>query len=330
MAFNSDLYADLIRNEIAKVKGAKRGLKYTMICCPYHNDNHPSGRVTHNPEKPRSIGYFTCYACGAGRESPIRWNELAAKLGLQQFGKDKAESADVPAISLEGFEERLFGKEATGAAAMVRFPLLSVNSEYAGLEGEWRGFSLEFLTKVGAELAFDPVREKYYVLLVANVNGEEVGYVRAELQKAIGKFPSYLNKAGEWSLTKGLLFFDYAIALMRKKELSTMVLVEGPRDALRLLREGIPCVCILGTHSWSPKKTRLLEFADVEKLILLFDGDEAGEKATELVYSSTRKSFNVKKVKLWTYKIPKGHKEDKLDPGNMPDTMVQNLKKHLE
>jgi hypothetical protein len=121
---------------------------------------------------------------------------------------------------------------------------------------------------------------------------------------------------------------------------SSVVLVEGPRDALRLLSYGIPCMAILGTHSWSDKKSGLLEAAGVDRIITCFDGDEAGKIATNLiVYGKTvnkavrpnftplENLFTVKAVKLWNLPIPKDFAEGKFDPGNLPDSYLQKLKK---
>jgi DNA primase len=132
-----------------------------------------------------------------------------------------------------------------------------------------------------------------------------------------------------WSLTHGLFPFDTAVKLMQDKGLTTMVLVEGPRDALRLIQMGIPACSILGTHSWSDNKRRLLEFAGVTRLITMFDGDEAGYKAHLLVRENVQKTFDYSAVKLWKYPIPEGHPEDKLDPGNCPKPMLVRLKKQL-
>lgn len=328
MAFDAVAYAQLIRDEVAKVPNARLGMNYSFISCPFHSERTPSGRVLHNPDR-GGIGSFKCYGCS----ERATWNEIAAKLGLQQFGKDRAETATVPFTNFVAHEERLFGKKETAAGRMtqlLRFPLLSPHAEYAGIQDGWRGYSRVFLDEVGAELAFDSVRERYYVLLRVLVRGREVGYIQAELVKPKDKkYPSYWNKKGEWSLTHGLFPYDYAVGLMQKLNLRTMVLVEGPRDALRLLRLGIPACSILGTHSWDRRKRRLLEFAGVTRLVTMFDGDEAGERATDLVLEDCQTAFECRSVKLWKYEIPEDHPEDKLDPGNCPEGMLLKLKKYL-
>lgn len=331
MAFDAVSFAQMIRDEVAKVPQVKLGTTQSFIPCPFHSERTPSGRLRHDPDK-AGIGSFKCYGCG----QKATWNEVAAKLGLQQFGKDKAETATVPFTNFIAHEDRLFGSEKKDKTEVrrgmqpERFSLLSPNSEYAGLSGEWRGYSLEFLDSIGAKLLFDPMREKYYILLIVYVRNEEVGYIQAELEKPKDKkYPSYWNKKGTWSLTHGLFPYDAAIKLMKASDLTTLVLVEGPRDALRLVRSGIPACSILGTHSWSAQKRRLLEFAGVTRLVTMFDGDEAGLKAHLLVKEDCKDVFDYKAVKLWKYPVPDDHPEDKLDPGNCPESMLTQLKKQL-
>src|SRR5690606_7832235 len=86
--------------------------------------------------------------------------------------------------------------------------------------------------------------------LPVKVNNQTKGYIKARLKKQEG-MTSYINAPGKWSLTYGLFPYDYAVDVMAQLDLSTMALVEGPRDALRLLSEGIPACAMLGTQSWS-------------------------------------------------------------------------------
>ncbi len=141
------------------------------------------------------------------------------------------------------------------------------------------------------------------------------------------EIPTYMNAKGLWSLNKGLFPFDYSVKVMLEKNVSTVVLVEGPRDALRLLKAGIPAMSILGTHSWSDSKRRLLERAGVTKIVLLFDGDEAGEAATELIYPTLIDRFEVVVIPLWVWAEKQGL--DKEDPCSMPTFLVKKVRRHL-
>jgi Toprim-like len=188
---------------------------------------------------------------------------------------------------------------------------------------------------------------RWYLYLPVNIGGKEVGHIKAQIHKPKEKdIPSYINASGTWSLTSGLFPLDYAVKLMEDSESKSIVLVEGPRDALRLCSLGIPCVAILGTHSWSDRKTAILSNVGVERVVSCFDGDLAGKIATRLIVHGERvledgtvsktagfeplsSAFDIKEVKLWNIPIPENHLENKLDPGNIPINLVEKIKKLL-
>jgi 5S rRNA maturation endonuclease (ribonuclease M5) len=176
--------------------------------------------------------------------------------------------------------------------------------------------------------------------LPCHINGELVGYIKARLEKHDTK-PSYINASGKWSKTHGLFPFDYAVKVMKRKKSSTMILVEGPRDALRLLQMGIPAMCILGTQSFSQNKAKLLELAGITRVVLFFDGDEAGIKATEKVKPIVESMLAVRVLKLWSMKgspwkkvkdAPKPKDAAKKlglslwDPGNVDKAILKKIK----
>ena len=64
------------------------------------------------------------------------------------------------------------------------------------------------------------------------------------------------------------------------KQFDYLVLVEGERDCLKLMQEGINCVSV---HGSSLKKEQILMIQKIcpHKIFLGFDMDEAGNKAVE-------------------------------------------------
>lgn len=69
------------------------------------------------------------------------------------------------------------------------------------------------------------------------------------------------------------------------KNLDKLVLVEGERDAMKLLQEGIDCVSIHGTHLKDEQKV-MIKKMNPHKLFLGFDMDDAGNKAVEGAYQA--------------------------------------------
>jgi len=328
---------DFVKNQIRNISGPKReGPLMSFILCPYHPEKTPSGRINHDPSK-RGVGRFKCYGCGASKP----WNELAATLGLERMSKyGFPKSGEVPVIPENRFLESLF-EEKKESASMEEIDLIEFEPEInkqLGIEKKWRGFSIRFLASIGAKIAYRTDIQRYYVWLPVYVRGKLSGHILAALKKPENKaFPSYLNAPGVWSLKKGLFPFDYAVDLMKKLSLETLIIVEGPRDALRLILMGYPAVSMLGTHSWTDSKSRSLELSGVSKVVVMMDGDAAGRKATKFLTTGIREGsteasirplkefFRVKAIRLWKLEVPEDHSESAYDPGNMPTSLIKEL-----
>ena len=329
-------FTDIIKGEIEKISGSKKkSEKSTMVLCPFHNEKTPSARIWHDN------GNFQCFGCG----KKTKWNVLAAHLNLQQVGNDavKLESQSVPLTDLALYEGMVDTKK--GKNELLRFYELDSYqaATYSGLtRGKWRGYTFEFLAKVGIKLVLVEDTRRYYMYLPITIKGKTKGYIKAQFVKPRNKdIPSYINSKGSWSRSSGLFPYDYAVQVMREGEHSTLVLVEGPRDALRLLRFGIPAVCIMGTHSWSKKKMQLLEFSGATRIVLMLDGDAAGKACTRLIKTGMNDSkekvtdplsslFDVKIVKLWNAEVPSDFADKKYDPGNCPVDILQQVKKLIK
>lgn len=321
-----------VKEQLAQFGGEKKlGDDFSFILCPFHAEKTPSGRIFHSADS-YSPGYYKCYGCGARKT----WNDLADAIGLQPFGKSRPKDEYALLIQLttsqveESKDERIKFKAVPEGAT-------------------WRGFDYELLKSLGAKLCKTYNEDhkfwtKPMLYLPVIVQGKTRGYIKAQLKKEKGsRLPSYINKSGNWSKTYGLFPYDPAVRLMKKLRSSTIVLVEGPRDALRLISLGIPAVCILGTQSWSEKKAKLLELAGVDHVILMMDGDCAGVKATELIKPTLKSMFKrTTVVKLWSIKdspyIPFADKEEPTkaakeagaelwDPGNCPKWILKKLKR---
>jgi len=322
---------DFVRNQLSQYAGPKKEQSGSIfVLCPFHSERTPSFRIFVN-ETTKNPGYGKCYGCGQYGG----WDKLAPMLGLKPFKKEKPteEYANFRLLPDEEAEE-----EQDFVQEPMKFSDLPKNKR-------WRGISTNLLIDLGARVC-RPINKEYGLLkprlwLPVYINEELRGYIKARFRKH-PDWPSYINAKGPWSKTHGLFPFDHSIKLMRSLESKTMVLVEGQRDALRLISHGIPALCILGTQSWSSSKAKLLELAGVEKLILLFDGDDAGKEATELILPKVQFMFSVKTLKLWSMKgspyiqfkdeehPSKAAKKADVtlwDPGNMPEWIINKIKR---
>lgn len=335
---------EFVKSQLAHYSGIKKESATTvMIQCPFHSDRTPSGAINIGEKYPP--GRFSCFGC----KHVATWNELAVKLGLKPFGRDKPKDEH--------------------ANGLVMAPLY-LDNEYDGYKKDklrfynlppnkkWRGIPTNLLIELNGRLCqrwfpeYGTWGTTKFIYFPVDIFDETRGYFLARLRKDTSekKLPSYLlaktNGDIGWSITYGLWPFNYAIEKMKflnnKYGISNRIcLVEGQRDALRLLLNGIPAVCIFGTKSWSDKKSHLLEIGGVERIYTMFDGDCAGIEATEKIVPRLEPYFETISFKLWNtpnspyykyrkYPEPtkkaKEHNIELWDPGNIPQEILNKYK----
>jgi 5S rRNA maturation endonuclease (ribonuclease M5) len=336
LGFDKVAFAQAIERELGKLPSTKKERTHTWVSCPFRAERTPSGKVNHDPTSPY-LGRYFCFGCGA----KASWQEFAEKVNLSPLNGEEFHTDKAPQFFAEFYQRTLLAQddepvEYTSFDDDVKeLPVTDENAERLGLKGnEWRDFSLDFLRKILPTIRFrrrllkvgEDFESTWFIRLPTVVNGIERGYSDAYLYKPKEKStPSYRNKKGSWTKTFGLFPFDSAISLMARRDIKTMVLVEGQRDALRLIRYGIPAVAILGTNSWSELKIRLLELAGVERIILCMDGDIAGRDATKTLKPTLKEGFHLHVIRLWVEAEKLGLK--KIDPGDMSITLIKRLKK---
>lgn len=323
---------DFVRTQLQQYSGLKKEQGETIfVLCPFHAEKTPSFRVFASATS-KSPGYGRCYGCG----SHGKWDKIAPLLGLKPYKRGKPEEEFANLNILPDADE----DEETSDFVQEEFKFRNLPRNKL-----WREISTNLLIELGAKVC-QPVSKEYGLLkprlwLPVYINKELRGYIKARFRKH-PDFPSYINAKGPWSKTSGLFPFDHSIKLMKKLGSKTMVLVEGQRDALRLISLGIPAMCILGTQSWSDNKAKLLELAGVTRLILLMDGDCAGRDATEMLKPRVSTLFRVKVLKLWSItgspyiqfedhdnptKAAKKADVTLWDPGNAPLWILKKIKR---
>jgi len=306
--------------ELNNYSGPKKKLaSSTLVSCPYHSERTPSGRIFHDV-KTKSPGFFKCYGCG----KKAKWDEVAPLLGLKPYKWTKPADQYAQSLRHEDEEKNKIKK-----------------MEFSDIprDKRWRTIKTNLLIALGAKRVITiyegGYRTKSMVYLPVFIKGTQRGFIRARMQKEKDK-PSYLNSPGPWSQDLGLFPYDFAI----RKNPKTIVLVEGPRDALRLLSYGIPAIAILGTQSWSARKSRMIELTGAERVVLCMDGDDAGKKAIELIEPQLEGLINTTVFDLCgpdspydqfadedePSKVAKAAGVELWDPGNMPLNKVKELK----
>lgn len=302
--------------------------KATMICCPFHRDSSPSMRVYYRS------GIAECFAC----KQKWTFDDVALATGLEPFVRDpmKPLKSSVVMTNLPEPDDNpleIFDRSALEDYRSAPLPRNKV----------WRGIPTNLLIACGCKLMIHKEWGVKSIYMPCLINGELRGYTNARMEKAEGK-PSYIHAKGPWSKLDGLFPYDFALRMMKKGGTRKMVVVEGQRDALRLLMNHIPAMCMFGTNSWTDNKSMLLNAGGVDHLVPMMDGDEAGIGATTVVVESASKFMEVSPVRLWRATgnpWPKYEAAEKAgnealaakikktlwDPGNCPQEILDKLKR---
>lgn len=310
---------DIVLESLAKYGGRqKTGSTYRLIVCPFHKDSSPSLSV--NISKPGlPVGTFNCWSCPASGP----WEKLAEKCGFPKIKKWQNKEQTILELTPEEEQEMLgFRTEKNYADALN----LEVISDWRP-NSDWRGFSGKLITRLKGKLALDRITDEPFLLLPVSVNRKTVGYVKARLEKRDGQL-SYVSSKGTWIKNKGLFPYDYIRAKARKK--GYVVLVEGPRDALRLICEGIPAMAVFGVQNFGVAKANKIATLGVQPYIMA-DNDTAGDTLIEKATAA----FKEIKIKLKKISLPKKYNKKtgrlkKLDPCNAPQEFIDSIKERLD
>jgi 5S rRNA maturation endonuclease (ribonuclease M5) len=315
---HSNSAVDIVLESLARFGGRQKpGSTYRLICCPFHSESNPSLSV--NISKPGlAVGTFNCWSCPASGN----WNKLAEKCGFPLIKKWQNGEQSVLGLTEAEEQEMLGFKSEKDFATSLNVEIISDWRP----NKEWRGFSGKLLSKLKAKLVIDRTTDEPFLLLPVSVNKKLVGYVKAALEKRKGQLP-YISSKGEWIKDKGLFPYDYISKMAREK--GFVVLVEGPRDALRLIVSGIPALAVFGVQNFGKKKANTAAALGVQCYIMA-DNDPAGA----VLVTKAKESFKKMDLKLKTITLPK--KKDKqgklikLDPQNVSQDYIDTLLERLE
>ncbi len=311
------LYSELEKTHLNKNATTSR----IFLSCPFgkHSDSTPSVTINIDPTSKYPIGAFYCFGCGESGG----WNKLANKLGLQPFDKNKQQEYSYAPPRISDKANKMLEVEDITLEGLLPEWNCIMPMPFSVAE-TWRGIRGDVLYEIGAQYAFDDRFKKVRVILPCTVEGELVGAIRAAQQK---EKPSYLNSAGSWVKTKGLFPFDY----VKAQETDYVVLVEGPRDALRLLQDGITAMAILGTNNWGDTKRDIVLSMD-RQIFIMMDGDLPRKKNEDPPGTAANKlvkaSFTETKAECRVINLAKvGRRLGRdIDPANAPRRVIKRIK----
>ena len=296
--------------ELLKSKGLpvkKQGNQY-LVCCPFHNDHHPSLAID------LQTNLFKCFGCGVSGDA-IRFIELYEKKDFRQAVQSltadftetasPATSGDPPpaqkllqrAVALyhETFlttaapQEYLAGRGITNPELYRRFQLGYANglllrtiAAKSPLTATLK--SLGLLTKSGEEFFSGCL-----TVPLLDVNGNAVGVYGRKINPQSRTRHLYLPGARRGLVNRQAAFGS-----------EQLVLTEAIIDALTLCQNGFSNVIPLyGASGFTTEHLELLAQTRPQKIYLCLDQDEAGAKAAHRIGQTLKENgFNVTKIEL--------------------------------
>lgn len=293
---------------IMRTTKLQRAGREWKACCPFHNEKSPSFTVS--DEK----GFYHCFGCGAHGDV-IRWmtdqrglqfmdavKELAAEAGLEVPAPDpraakqaekRAGLIDVTEAAQQWFVHQLRGPEGAKAREYLasRGFSDSVVREFGfgyapegrqALKAGLAQFDEAMLVESGMRIEteqgehYDRFRERL-MLPIQDARGRVIAFGGRILDKRDG-VAKYLNSPDTPLFDKGRTLYNLHRAGPASRQSGRMVVVEGYMDVIALANAGITdAVAPLGT-ALTERQIELL-WRMVERPILCFDGDAAGQRA---------------------------------------------------
>lgn len=307
MAYISNEIINEIRNKtdivdvVSKyVNLTKKGKNYIGIC-PFHDDHSPSMSVS--PEKQ----IFTCFSCGATGNvftfvsdfEKISFAEavtlLGEKVGINigttvTVSTKKDDYFEIYEYANKFYQNSLFtslGKNAIeylegrniDKETIKKFGIgLSIQKVSLTEYLKSKKYSLEKLIEVG--LTSDNGTDIFInriMFPIYDLSGNPVAFSgRIYNTKDTSK---YVNSKETDKFKKGKILYNYHIAKEHLKKNDTIIIMEGQMDVIRASTIGVNnCIATMGTALTKDHRNIIKNMAD--NVILCFDGDKAGEKAT--------------------------------------------------
>ena len=310
----------------------KRGKQFWGNC-PFHHEKTPSFAVSDFDQ------FYHCFGCGVGgdvikfiedieaidfmdaikllaKNSGMELPEFKGDPELVKQKKEKEEIYSACKAAAQYYQSNLHTEKATEVLKYIKKRSItteSIQKFMLGYSLGWnelpkfltsKGFSMKTLNNAGLVdinengNTYDALAERL-IFPIVNSSGDITGFTGRTLDPN-PKFAKYKN-------TKQTLIFDksrtlYAINFVkeaaRKRHLSEVIIVEGQMDVIGLHQAGLDNVVgCSGTALTSYHAKEIKRFSN--NVVVCFDGDSAGQKATlRSLDILTSEGLNVKVISL--------------------------------
>ena len=278
----------------------KRGKNYFGVC-PFHDDHSPSMSVS--PEKQ----IYTCFSCGASGNvftfvsdfEKISFAQAVRLLGekvgisvggISNFSEKKDEYFEIYELANKFYQNSLFtnlGKNAIEYLKKRNIDKETIKKFGIGLSIQKvsltdylknKKYDIDKLINIG--ITNDQGNDIFInriMFPIYDLSGNPVAFSgRIYNTKDTSK---YVNTKETDNFKKGKLLYNYHIAKEHLKKNDSIIIMEGQMDVIRASTIGINnCIATMGTALTKDHKNIIKNMTN--NIVLCFDGDEAGEKAT--------------------------------------------------
>lgn len=325
---NQDIINEVRRkNDIVDIIGEripleKRGKNYFGVC-PFHDDTNPSMSVS----KEKQI--YTCFSCHATgnvftflmnyehKEFNQVLNDLASRVGITLNGfkvKKLSTKYDewykIYDLANKYYQNNLLSKEGEGPRNYLRNRNIddeTVKEFEIGYSLKTRddltklltakGHSVDLLNKIGISNEDHDIYNSRLMFPLHDLNGKVIGFSGRIITS--GKQNKYLNTKETELFKKGKLLYHYHIAKEEARVKKSIIIMEGFMDIIRASTVGIKnTVATMGTALTRDHIKEIKRLSN--NIILCFDGDEAGVKAT----LSSGESFKKEGIEVKVITLP--------------------------
>lgn len=335
-AFLDELIArNPIEDVVSQYVNLKRSGSNLFGLCPFHGEKTPSFSVS--PDK----GIYYCFGCHKGGSVinfemeieglsyPDAVRALAKRAGLEvpedeQYQSRYRQQERLWALHKEAarfFHSRLYApiganalQYATGRgmpkSILTKFGIGYAPDSWTDLvdylrsknysDQELRDSGLVTVSQKNGNL-FDRFRDRLMFPII-DVRGNVIGFGGRIMDSSDKSAAKYLNSPETLIFNKRKNLF--ALNLAKKSKLGYLILVEGYMDAIALHQYGFDCaVASLGTALTEDGANLLSRYT--EQVVLIYDGDEAGQNATQRAIPILEKAgLQVKVLKMRDAKDP--------------------------
>lgn len=286
----------------------QRGKNYFAIC-PFHDDHNPSMSIS--PEKQ----IYTCFVCGASGNvfhfvmnyEKISFGQAVSKLA-SKVGIDVGSSFSKPTIKKNNINEKYYkmfdlankyyhnnikttyAKQALSYLydrnlndEVIKIFEIGLSFDDNGLSKllESKDYSKEDLVNIGLSgikenFLYDIFRSRI-MFPIHNEDGKVIGFSGRIYNDSNDN--KYMNSKESLIFKKGNILYNFHRAINYSRDEKMIIVVEGFMDVIRLYTIGIKnVVATMGTAITKEHASLIRRLS--KNVVLCFDGDKAGKKAT--------------------------------------------------